>query len=109
MNACDVGCLSSSFGEAFPNVLAEFLACARPCITTDVGDAAMIVERFGKVVPRRDPQALADALIELAETDDAGRNALGAAGRRSILDRFDIAAVAERHIHLWERTAEAAR
>lgn len=108
MNACDVGCLSSS-GEAFPNVLAEFLACGRPCVTTDVGDAAMIVEGFGRVVPPCDPASLAAALVELAEAGEPARHALGLAGRRSILERFDIRNVAEQHVDLWNRAIEAAR
>jgi glycosyltransferase involved in cell wall biosynthesis len=43
------------------------MASGTPCVTTDLGDSALIVDRFGKVVPIQDPSALATAMTELAQ------------------------------------------
>jgi glycosyltransferase involved in cell wall biosynthesis len=59
-NSMDIVTSSSSFGEGFPNVIGEAMACGVPCVVTDIGDSAIIVGETGIVVPPKDPQVLAD-------------------------------------------------
>lgn len=56
--------VSASVSESFPNAVAEAMACGTPCVVTDAGDSSRIVGDLGRVVPRRDPQSLAAALVE---------------------------------------------
>jgi glycosyltransferase involved in cell wall biosynthesis len=61
LNALDIMVLSS-FGEGFPNVVGEAMACGIPTIVSDVGDAAYIVGDQGMTIPSKDPAALIQAI-----------------------------------------------
>jgi glycosyltransferase involved in cell wall biosynthesis len=87
MAAFDVGCLSSRT-EGLPGVVAEMMACAVPCVATDVGDTRHLVADTGAVVPPNDPQALAAALSEMLARGAGRRADLGAAARDRILSAF---------------------
>jgi len=105
MNALDIGVLTSSFGEGFPNVVAEAMACAVPCVVTDVGDAALIVGCTGKVVAPGDASALANSISALA-ADPTERARLGALARGRVVMHYTLPAVALRYHELWARFAE---
>lgn len=107
MNAIDLHVLSGS-GEGFPNVLAEAMACGTPCVTTDVGDAALIVGNTGWVVPPRNPTALAQAihsaLEEWEKPEQWRRRQL--ACRSRIEQMFGIEKMVERYQQLWSEVVD---
>src|SRR3954453_23398135 len=80
----------SSISEAFPLVVGEAMASGVPCAVTGVGDSAFMVGETGRVVPPRDPQALAGAWSELLAIGPDGRRTLGLAARERVLERFDL-------------------
>ncbi|MBM3585029.1 MAG: glycosyltransferase [Alphaproteobacteria bacterium] len=97
MAAADVFVSSSAYGEGFSNALAEAMATGLVPVATDMGDARAIVGETGFVVPPRDPVALARAIgAALAEP------VRGAAARARVLERFTIAAAAERFVAIQD-------
>lgn len=98
--AFDIATLSSR-GEAFPNAIAEAMACGVPCVATDVGDAALIIGDTGVVVPPRDAAALGSGWAQLAALAVSERRALGLRARQRIIERFAREAVARRLIELY--------
>jgi glycosyltransferase involved in cell wall biosynthesis len=105
----DIFCLSSSRGDAFPNVVGEAMACGVPCVVTDVGDAARIVSDTGLVVPARDPDALAEAFGRLHALGPEGRRALGENARQRIESRYALDQVVHQYERLYavEKSSEA--
>ena len=103
MAALDLGLLSSRFGEAFPNVLAEAMLAGTPCASTDVGDAALIVGGTGWIVPPAAPQALADAVRAAlaAMADEPGWEARRRACHERVVQRFAAARMAVAYDRLW--------
>jgi glycosyltransferase involved in cell wall biosynthesis len=101
----DIATLSSAYGEGFPNVLGEAMACGVPCVATDVGDAGAIIGDTGFVVPRRDPAALAAGWQRMIELGPEGRARLGAAARERVAANWSIASIARRYEDIYASLA----
>ena len=101
MPAFDLFCLSS-VSEAFPNVLGEAMATALPCIATDVGDCARLLDGNGILVPPGDASRIADAIRDLAATSLARRQEIGIAARERIVASYAMDATADAYANLYD-------
>ncbi|MCP4668697.1 MAG: glycosyltransferase, partial [Deltaproteobacteria bacterium] len=106
--ALDIASLVS-YGEGFPNIICEAMACCVPCVVTNVGDASRIVGDTGRVVPCRDPQAVAEAWNELIDLGAQRRHRLGLEGRKRVMRHFELSMIAQQYEKLYSSLVEPSR
>jgi glycosyltransferase involved in cell wall biosynthesis/ribosomal protein S18 acetylase RimI-like enzyme len=101
--AMDVFVLAS-WREGMPRSAIEAAAMGRPLVLTDIRGCREVAghEREALLVPPRDPEALAAAVLRLAG-DPALRHRLAAAARTRAVERFSEAAVAQRVVDHYGR------
>lgn len=100
-SAADVGVLSSH-QEGFSNSVLEGLAAGIAMVVTDVGGNAEAVMDgvSGLVVPARDPSALGQALLRLAN-DTGARQRMAQVGRQRVIDNFSLTTCVNRYAGLY--------
>lgn len=96
----------SSRTEACPMTLMEALSCGVPCVTTDVGDCARLLEGVGQVVPMHDPAALANAWEQTLRLGASAREEASKQSRQRVLDRFTIAQAARQYAETYAQLME---
>ena len=99
MNAADAYVMSSAW-EGMPMVLLEAGAVGLPVVATDVGGNREVVVdgKSGLLVPSKDPEALARAMVRLMELSPEERRSMGKYGRRHIEENYSL----ERVVEQWE-------
>jgi glycosyltransferase involved in cell wall biosynthesis len=90
---------NTSTSEGISLTILEAMAAGLPVVATRVGGSPEVVVdgETGRLVPARDPGAVAAALVELAGARERAR-ALGEAGRRRVEARFTIERMLRRYL-----------
>jgi glycosyltransferase involved in cell wall biosynthesis len=104
--ALDIVVHASTRPEPFGLTIVEAMACARPVIVAQEGGAAELFthdsDAFG--VPPRDAEALARAILTLAD-DPARRARLGEHARQTVLERFTRERLGRQALATYRRLA----
>ena len=101
INACDITILTPTrqlieqMGIS-PLKIYEYMACGRPCIVAHHGSLANFIteSKAGIVIEPENPQALAEAILRLAESSDE-RKLMGRNARQVVLDNYSWAHIAQ--------------
>ncbi|ATN82094.1 glycosyltransferase family 4 protein [Coxiella burnetii] len=102
LSIADMGVLSSH-EEGFSNALLECMAAGLPMVVTDVGGnaEAIVDKQCGFVVPPKQPQQLAEALLMLA-LDKETRDKYGNAAKERVKKYFSLEACVLRYDQFYE-------
>jgi len=99
--AADLIVSSSVYGEGFSNALAEGMSSGLIPVSTDVGDARIIIGDAGRVVPPGSPEMLGAAIEADAALSPVARRRRGMAARQRIVDRFKLDRAVKRYAELY--------
>ena len=97
LNAADGFVLASAW-EGMPLAVGEAMAAEKPVVATDAGGVRELVGDTGVVVPAKDPETLAQAMLRQMRSTPESRGSLGGAARERILSQFSMNAKANE----WE-------
>ena len=105
-NISDLTCLTSSEGEAFPNIVAESMACEVLCISTPVGDAPIIINDDKYLIDFNDADGLANSIINFLKLTNTEKIKIGKKCRSNILRRYQIDKIINKYNSLYKQYAE---
>jgi len=92
-----------SIAEGTPLVILEAMAMEKPVVATDVGAVSeqILDGETGIIVPPKDPEALAEAVIYLLRHPEQGSK-MGKEGRKRIKEMFSLDRCVEEHKRLYD-------
>ncbi|AXB06223.1 glycosyltransferase [Aeromonas caviae] len=100
MSAADVFVLSSAW-EGFGLVVAEAMACERVVVATDCGGVKEVVGDAGFLVPPKNSEKLASAMIAALELSLEARAHFGYLARKRVEDNYSLSSVSERWLKIY--------
>lgn len=106
-SALDVLVMSSRYGEGFPNVLGEAMACGCACVATRCGDAFDIVGPFGLTVEPGDESGMAHAVAGILGLPVDERVRRREAARIWIETEYSMERLVTRTVSAFESVASA--
>ena len=92
-----------SLQEGLPLALLEAMASGKAVVASAVGGMPQVIAESGRTVAPRDSEALAAALVALAE-DAEQRDCLGRRARRRVMEQFGEQQMLEAYLKLYRRT-----
>ena len=94
-----------SLGEGISNTILEAMACGLPVIATEVGgNIELVVDgKTGTLVPAANPDALANAILRLAERPEYASQ-MGLCGRQLVEENFSMEAMVNSYQRLYDQT-----
>ncbi len=101
--------VSASHWEGLPVSVLEAMANGIPCVVTDVGDNALILDGTGApVVPPGQPGTLAEAVLDLLQ-DDSAQEHIGQAVRTQVIEHYGVDAWVNKLVDIYKNAGHLNR
>lgn len=105
LDAADGFVLGSAW-EGMPLVVGEAMAMEKPVVATDVGGVRELVGDAGVIVPAKNPDVLAKAMLDMMRNTPEARRSLGRLARERIESYFSMDAKAGEWETLYQTVLE---
>jgi glycosyltransferase involved in cell wall biosynthesis len=105
LDAADGFVLGSAW-EGMPLAVGEAMAMEKPVVATDVGGVRELVGDAGVIVPAKDPERLAQAMLGQMRMTSKARGELGRSARERIQAQFSMDAKADQWEALYKTVME---
>lgn len=102
MNIADTYVMSSHF-EGLPLVIGEAMATENVIVATDCGGTREVIGDNGFLVPIRNSEALANAMLQSMDLTEEERSILGKKSREHILKYYSLDAVVNKWLALYQK------
>jgi glycosyltransferase involved in cell wall biosynthesis len=96
-SAMDIFCLHS-LSEGFPNVLAEAMSIGTICISTDVGDASMLIDKKELIIDDYSPEKFSNKIIQMLYLGESLKREEFFRVRSIIVNRFSFEKTAKEFV-----------
>lgn len=97
----------SSLNEGFPNVLGEAMMFGIPCVSTDAGDASLIIGNTGRITPIGNSNELGKAICEILSLNDDEKKYLSDSAKLRIKNKYSLASTVSKYSDLYDNLAKS--
>lgn len=104
LSAMDIYVMGSRT-EGFPNALAEAMSIGLPCIATNVGDAALLADKYA-ILSEANSNSLADAILAVVKMPVEQRKMLGIHAADHVRKSFSIVEIKKLYDQLYHSLLE---
>ncbi len=93
--------VSTSFGEAFPNVIGEAMASNVICISTNVGDCSEIIDKYGFITQDTTSLSISNSILEAINMTNDEINNMKRNAKARIETKFNINYISNEYLRLY--------
>jgi len=102
LNSFDLLCLTSKWGEGFPNVIGEAMCLSVPCVSSDVGDSKDIINGLGWIVSKNNSKdEYIKYINEASKIDKNTYMQLKSSCRKEIKNKYHIKNISYDYMKLY--------